>query len=178
LIDAADVVEEEAADLEGGKYLENRISKRIPVSFEAHLTWGDKTYRAFITSISEKGLYVIAPSGEKDFTSRDKSSVIVKFFASPGNLLELRCKEIWSDSDITEHSTQTIGLEIKNPPVAFKEFYRASFFRIKKEMSHDAIAVVGMACYYPDAPDLKSFWENWKVEPILKKPIKMSIITN
>jgi enediyne polyketide synthase len=140
--------------------MEKRISKRIPVSLEANLTWGDITCRAFITGVSEKGLYVVAPSGEKDFTSRDKNSVTVKFHVSPDELLELQCKEVWSDQDTSEHSTQTIGLEIQNPSPAFKDFYRSSYFKVKKEMSHDAVAVIGMACYYPDAPNLTSFWEN------------------
>ena len=140
--------------------MEQRISKRIPVSLEAHLTWGGITYRAFITGISEKGLYVIAPSSAMDFAGRNKSAVTVEFHAAPDEMLELQCKEVWSDNDTSAHSTQTIGLEIQNPPPAYAEFYRSSFFKIKKDMSHDAIAVVGMACYYPDAPDLKSFWEN------------------
>ena len=140
--------------------MEQRISKRIPVSLEAHLTWGGITYRAFITGISEKGLYVIAPSSAMDFAGRNKSAVTVQFHAAPDEMLELQCKEVWSDNDTSAHSTQTIGLEIQNPPPAYAEFYRSSFFKIKKDMSHDAIAVVGMACYYPDAPDLKSFWEN------------------
>ena len=140
--------------------MEQRISKRIPVSIEAHLTWGGITYRAFITGISGKGLYVIAPSSAKDFAGRNKSAVTVEFHAAPDEMLELQCKEVWSDNDTSAHSTQTIGLEIQNPPPSYAEFYRSSFFKIKKDMSHDAIAVVGMACYYPDAPDLKSFWEN------------------
>jgi len=140
--------------------MDKRFSKRIPVSIEAHITWGDITYRVFITDVSESGLYVIAPSGEKEFAGRNRSSAIVNFQSSPGHMMTLHCKEIRSDADAAEHSTQTIGLEIQNPPAEYKEFYRTCFFRIKKDMSHDAIAVVGMACYYPDAPDLKSFWEN------------------
>ncbi|HTZ18452.1 MAG TPA: beta-ketoacyl synthase N-terminal-like domain-containing protein, partial [Dissulfurispiraceae bacterium] len=140
--------------------MDKRISKRIPVSLEAHATWSGITYRAFITGISENGLYIIAPSGEKEFSGRDKTAVKVQFQSSPDHMIEVHCREIWADNDAAAHSTLTIGLEIQNPSGEFKEFYRASFFRIKKEMSHDAIAVVGMACYYPDAPDLKSFWEN------------------
>jgi len=140
--------------------MDKRYSKRIPVSIEVHITWGDITYRAFITDVSENGLYVIAPSGEKEFASRDKSSVKVKFHPPFGRMMELLCKEVWSDNTAAGHSTQTIGFEIQNPPDEYKEFYKTSFFQIKKEMSHDAIAVIGMACYYPDAPDLRSFWEN------------------
>jgi len=96
--------------------MEQRISKRIPVSLEAHLTWGGITYRAFITGISEKGLYVIAPSSAMDFAGRNKSAVTVQFHAAPDEMLELQCKEVWSDNDTSAHSTQTIGLEIQNPP--------------------------------------------------------------
>ncbi|MEJ2324592.1 MAG: SDR family NAD(P)-dependent oxidoreductase [Nitrospirota bacterium] len=57
-------------------------------------------------------------------------------------------------------SSCEMGLEITDPPDEFKEFYKTSFYKIKTSISHDAVAIIGMSCYYPGAPDLKSFWEN------------------
>jgi len=138
--------------------MEKRTSKRIPVSLEARLILGDITHKAFITNISKNGLYVIALSGENDFANRDERMLMVKFYISSEQFMELQCKEMWSD--LSELSSKKMGLEIKDPPVEFKKFYKTSYYKIKKEISHDAIAVIGMSCNYPGAQGLKSFWEN------------------
>jgi acyl transferase domain-containing protein len=138
--------------------VEKRTSKRIPVSLEARLTRGDVTCKAFIAGISKKGLYVIEAPGDGDYC--DGRMLTVKFSISSGQFFELRCKEAWSDEDVSGHFSRKMGLEIPDPPVEFKEFYMTSYYKMRNEMSHDAIAVIGMACYYPGAPDLKSFWEN------------------
>lgn len=144
--------------------MEKRTSKRIPISLEARLIWIDITYKAVITNISKNGLYVIAVSGENDFVNRpnpanpDGRMLTVKFPISSDQSLELQCKEMWSD--LSELSSKKMGLEIKYPPVEFKKFYKTYYYKIKKEISHDAIAVIGMSCNYPGAHGLKSFWEN------------------
>jgi len=138
--------------------MEQRISKRIPISLEVRLIWIGVTYKAFITNISQNGLYVIALSGENDFTSHDGRILTVKFPVSSTQFLELQCKAVWSD--LSELSSKKIGLEINDSPAEFKKFYKTFFYKIKKEMSHDAIAIVGMSCNYPGAHGLKSFWEN------------------
>jgi hypothetical protein len=137
-----------------------RTTKRIPVSLEADLVSGDIIYKAFIANISEKGLCVIAAPGEKDFANCGERMFTVKIHISSGQCLKLQCKVTRSTGDVSKHSPKKMGLEIPDPPAEFKEFYKASYYKIKKEISNDAIAVIGMACYYPGAPNLKSFWEN------------------
>ncbi len=137
-----------------------RTTKRIPVSLEADLVSGNIIYKAFIANISEKGLCVIAAPGEKDFANCGERTFTVKIHISSGQCLKLQCKVTRSTEDVSKHSLKKMGLEIPDPPAEFKEFYKASYYKIKKEISHDAIAVIGMACYYPGAPNLKSFWEN------------------
>jgi hypothetical protein len=53
-----------------------------------------------------------------------------------------------------------MGVQIQDPSEEYKAFYKKSYLRVKKEISHDSIAVIGMGCYYPGAPNLKAFWEN------------------
>jgi hypothetical protein len=103
---------------------------------------------------------VIAAPGEKDFANCGERTFTVKIHISSGQCLKLQCKVTRSTEDVSKHSPKKMGLEIPDPPAEFKEFYKASYYKIKKEISHDAIAVIGMACYYPGAPNLKSFWEN------------------
>ena len=138
--------------------MEKRTSKRIPISLEVRFNWPGVTYKAFITNISKNGLYVIAVSGENDFANPDERMLTVKFPVSSGQFLELQCKEVWSN--LSDLSSKEMGLEIKDPPVEFKKFYKTYYYKIKKEISHDAIAVIGMSCNYPGAHNLKSFWEN------------------
>ncbi len=140
--------------------MEKRTSKRIPVSLAASLTRGDMTFNAFIADISKQGLYVIQAPGEGNSVDHDGDMVTLKFSISSGLCLELRCKEAWSVEDVNGNSSRKIGLEIPLPPDEFKDFYMNSYYKVRNNMSHDPIAVIGMACYYPGAPDLKSFWEN------------------
>ena len=140
--------------------MENRTSKRIPINLEASLTWGGGNSKAFIGGVSENGLYVIAESGANDSAKQNERTLMVKFNVSPEEVLELPCRVAWSNQGAYGQSLDEMGLVIKDPPSGFKKFYKSSFYKIKTELSHDAIAVVGMSCYYPGAPDLKSFWEN------------------
>jgi enediyne polyketide synthase len=139
--------------------MEKRVSKRIPINVEAEVMFGDFTCSAIITDISENGLYLIAPFDveKQRYTG---SPVTVKFHAASGTPLTVHGMKIESEQHALSRSTNKLRLEITDPSASFKAFYRESFFKIKKELSNDAIAVIGMACYYPGAPDLKSFWEN------------------
>jgi enediyne polyketide synthase len=135
--------------------MERRTTKRIPVNFEADVIWSNKTSKAFIVGISESGLYLITDS--KDLIG-NATALEVKFTVPRGEALELSCEVAWTDK--RSGSLREMGLKIINPSPGFRKFYRSSYYRIKTEISHDAIAVIGMSCYYPGAADLKSFWEN------------------
>jgi enediyne polyketide synthase len=136
--------------------MERRTTKRIPVNFEADVIWSNNTSKAFIVGISESGLYLITDS--KDLIDNAKA-LEIKFTVPRGEVLELSCEVAWTDKR-SGHSLREMGLKIINPSPGFRKFYRSSYYKIKTEISHDAIAVIGMSCYYPGAADLKSFWEN------------------
>ncbi len=138
--------------------MEKRTSKRIPISLEVRLICLGVTYNAFITNISQSGLYIITSSGENIFPDHAGRILTVEFPVSSKQFLELQCKEVWSNQ--SELSSKIIGLEIKDPPVEFKKFYKTSYYKIKKEISYESIAIIGMSCNYPGAHDLQSFWEN------------------
>lgn len=142
-----------------GYSIDKRVSKRIPINVEAEVVVGDITCTAIITDISENGLYLIAPF-DVDRQVNTGSPVTVKFNAASGAPLTVQGMKIEGQQGTLSHSANKLRLEIPDPSVSFKSFYRESFFKIKKELSNDAIAVIGMACYYPGAPDLRSFWEN------------------
>ena len=136
--------------------MERRTTLRIPVNFEVDVIWSNKTSKAFIVGISEKGLYVITDS--KDLIE-NATALTVKFTVPQGEDLVLSCEVAWTDKR-AGNSLREMGLKIINPPSEFSKFYKSSYYKIKTEISHDAIAVIGMSCYYPGAADLKSFWEN------------------
>lgn len=137
--------------------MEKRTSKRIPISLEALLMRGEKTIKAFITDISRNGLYVIM-AGEEGLGQHGEKTLTVTVHVPSRGALQLRCRAV--RAGVSRLSSREMGLEIEHPPDEFREFYKASYYKIKTMISHEAIAVVGMACHYPGAPDLKSFWEN------------------
>ncbi len=104
-------------------------------------------------------MHVITSPGIKGVDDRDHAPVELKFQVSPGQFLNLHCFIISSDNG-TGHSTTKMCLEIPDPPAEFRKFYKDTYYKVRNETSHDAIAIVGMACRYPGASNLKDFWEN------------------
>lgn len=133
--------------------MEKRNTRRIPVSREVTLSREGNVYKGFLFSISEQGLQLIVLQARELRKNRQARPFTVTLPISPSKTIAMSCVEVWSDGDI-------MGVHILDPSAEYKAFYKRSFFKIKKEITHDAIAVIGMGCYYPGAPTLKAFWEN------------------
>lgn len=139
--------------------MDKRISKRIPFSLEGDLVFRGTIYKVLINDISANGLHVIASPGIKDIDDHYHTPVELKFHVPQGQFINLHCLIISSDNG-AEHSTTKMSLEIPDPPAEFKKFYKDTYYKVRNETSHDAIAVVGMACRYPGASNIKDLWEN------------------
>ncbi|HET6514045.1 MAG TPA: SDR family NAD(P)-dependent oxidoreductase, partial [Thermodesulfovibrionales bacterium] len=141
--------------------VEKRGSKRIPFALEGDLIFRGATYRALVTNVSAKGLQVILSQGIKELPVpfSQEEAVEVKLYVPGGESLRLQCN-IVSLQKTSDRSTVKMRLEISDPSPEFRKFYKETYYKIKNETSHDAIAVIGMACYYPGAPNIRSFWEN------------------
>ena len=105
--------------------MERRRSKRIKVDLKAERISGSERYTVFIENISEHGIQMItAPSGShKKYTPG--AEVDLKFRLSSGEAIDLHCKVRWSYFKMPpERLTDSIGLEIIDPPAKYIEFVR------------------------------------------------------
>ncbi len=133
--------------------MEKRNTRRIPLNRGVTLNRNGTTYKGFLLSISENGLQLIVPQANGLRTNHQAQPFTLTLPISSSKTLDIPCREIWHDGDI-------MGVRIQDPSAEYKAFYRKSFFKVKKEISHDSIAVIGMGCHYPGAATLKTFWEN------------------
>jgi enediyne polyketide synthase len=134
--------------------MEKRNTRRIPLNREVTLMSGNGTVcKGFLISISENGLQLIVPQAHVLSTGHQGQPLTLSLPISSSKTIYIPCREIWSDGDI-------MGINIENPTAEYKAFYKQSYLKIKKEISHDAIAVIGIGCCYPGGPNLKAFWEN------------------
>jgi enediyne polyketide synthase len=133
--------------------MEKRDTRRIPLNREVTLSRNGTVYKGFLISISEQGLQLIVPQAHRLRTDHPAQPLTLTLPISASRTIDLPCREIWSDGDI-------MGVHIQEPSAEYRAFYKQSYLKIKKEISHDSIAVIGIGCYYPGAPTLAAFWEN------------------
>jgi hypothetical protein len=104
--------------------MEKRRYKRKTFHLSAERISGDKTFAVFIENLSENGIYMItAPSDSPiNFTPRETINIKLKF--SSGEVLNLKCKEIWSYKTHPSGLTCNVGMEIIEAPAKYKEFIK------------------------------------------------------
>ncbi len=106
--------------------MEKRRSRRIKINLNAERISGNERYGVFIENISENGIHIITtPSSEhRKYTAG--TGIDLKFHLNSGETLKLHCKVIWSYSKVPPNGqTDSIGLEIIDPPLQYIEFVRA-----------------------------------------------------
>jgi hypothetical protein len=103
---------------------DNRHDRRIEVSLVAELKLSNKSYSGLVDNLSEEGLHLrITPTKKPPVFQPDKS-IELKLKVAPGIILNLPCMEKWS-CDTPPHCTvKSIGLQIQDPPVEYKNFLK------------------------------------------------------
>ncbi len=129
-----------------------RLRKRISVNLNARLILSKRSYKGYIENLSERGIkwyrYAIIQKEPSEFGiySKQSSSRLVIDFSTgttlelqvklpSGEKLNLNCKIRWShkpkSDDLIDnlHIDPTpkytaLGMEIINPPSAYKEFFK------------------------------------------------------
>ena len=140
--------------------MEKRTLKRIPVSLVANILLHNHSYAAHIINISEHGLHMIVSPGESSIELTPGTEYKLAVTVPTGETFHLHCRISWSSDFLHYRLTKVVGLMIIDPPPEYKTFYRTTLYEVRNDIAHSPIAVIGMAGYYPGAPDLKSFWEN------------------
>ncbi|RJQ56495.1 MAG: PilZ domain-containing protein [Nitrospiraceae bacterium] len=96
-----------------------RRHKRIIVSFPAELICNDKHYAGTIENLSENGAYVIT-APQRALATPD--TIIALRFQSPsGEKYDLNCRLKWSYQTPPHGFTNSLGMEIIDPPLLYKE---------------------------------------------------------
>lgn len=106
--------------------MERRRSKRIQVNLRAERISGDEKHAVFIENISEHGIHLITTSSHTHKKFAPGTEIELKFKLSTGETINLCSKVRWADFRIPpEKATDSIGLEIIDPPLHYIRFVRA-----------------------------------------------------
>jgi len=101
--------------------MEKRRSKRIIVTLEAELVLNDMTYKGFIENLSENGVYVVTKPTKTNANFNPGEAIGLKFHLPSGEIVDMNCKIIWSYKTPPHGLTNSIGVEIINPPQKYIE---------------------------------------------------------
>ncbi len=105
--------------------MEKRHSHRIKISLRAERISGDNRHGIFIENISESGINIIIANEKTLREFFPGNDVDLRFRLSSGEALNLRCKVRWFCPDAPpDIMTESIGLEIIDPPPRYIEFVR------------------------------------------------------
>ncbi len=141
--------------------MEKRNLRRIPVSLDASLDFDGVSCDAFIGNISENGLYTVVTDPQNaGLQLQQETDVLLSFHSPAGEIIKLHCIKKWSNQSSNHDRTTRLGLELLDASPVYTSFYQNKYYEIRNDISRNSIAVIGMACYYPGAPDLSRFWEN------------------
>ncbi len=98
--------------------MERRRSKRIFASFNTELTSGGKSYTGIIENLSENGVgvYMETAPTKNTIDCTPGTTLQLKFQPISGETLYLHCKVKWSHKTPPHGLTNSIGMEIIEPP--------------------------------------------------------------
>jgi hypothetical protein len=146
----------------GFRQSDKRGSRRINANLDAKLCIGGRTYPVLIGNLSETGFHIILPMPPEDGSASLEgiTDADVKIRVNSTESLDLPCKKLWSTEIPDAPLVRRVGLLIKSPSDAYKKFYKSLSYQERTEITRGPIAVIGLACYYPGAPNLQRLWEN------------------
>ena len=106
--------------------MEKRRSKRIKVNLKAERISGDEKYGVFIENISENGINITTTPSEAHKKYTPEKDIDLNFQLTTGETLQLHCKIKWAHLKVPPDSmTDSIGLEIIDPPAKYLEFVKS-----------------------------------------------------
>jgi len=96
--------------------MEKRRSKRIFVTLDAELILNNTAYKGFVENLSEDGIYVITAPTKANVNFNPGDVIGLKFRLPSGEIFDMNCKIIWSYKTPPHGLTNSIGMEIIDPP--------------------------------------------------------------
>ncbi len=105
--------------------MENRRSERKTVHLKAERISGDTSYAVFIENISEYGINIITAPAESGTNFIPGASLDLKLQLSSEETINLHCRVRWLYQNTPpDNLTNSIGIEIIDPPLRYKEFVK------------------------------------------------------
>ena len=101
--------------------MEARKHKRVIVNLSAELICGDKRYAGTIENLSENGAYVVTAPQRASTELTPDTLLDLKVQMSHGETQVLHCRIKWSYMTPPHGFTNSIGMEILDPPLKFRE---------------------------------------------------------
>ena len=107
--------------------MERRQSERITVNLRAERISGNKNSSLFIENLSESGIYLITASAKNQREFVPGTALNLKLKLSAGETINLDCNVKWSYSNLPEDLTNSVGLEIIDPPHKYLQFIKTLY---------------------------------------------------
>ena len=105
--------------------MERRLFERKTVHLKAERLSGDESNAVFIKNISEQGLQIITTPAERADDYPPDTFFDLRFQLSSGETIELQCIVKWAyQNDPPDDLTSSVGMEIIDPPLRYKEFVK------------------------------------------------------
>ncbi len=103
--------------------MERRRTRRVTINLKAERISCINNCSVFIENISETGIYMItAPEKKNNYVPGTELDLELEL--SNGKTINLNCNVKWAEKS-TDEQSNSVGLEIINPPQEYKEFLKA-----------------------------------------------------
>lgn len=101
--------------------MESRRSKRIIISMQAEIISKDSRHAASIENLSDEGIYLVTAPSNPSPDLTPETTIEVRFSFPSGEKMRLHCRVKWSYQTPPHGYTNSIGLEIIDPPLTYIE---------------------------------------------------------
>jgi hypothetical protein len=102
--------------------MERRQAKRVTVNLKAERLSCTNNCSVFIENLSETGIQMITAPTKNSNLFVPGSAVEIKLKTADGETIKLQCNVKWSYDNSAEDLTNSVGLEIIDPPLKYREF--------------------------------------------------------
>lgn len=103
---------------------ERRNSKRLTVNLKAERLSCSNNCSVFIENLSETGIHMITAPAKNPKLFVPGSAVELKLKTTNGKTIKLQCNVKWAYDNSPEDMTNSVGLEIIDPPDAYLAFVK------------------------------------------------------
>jgi hypothetical protein len=101
--------------------MDARRSERKIVKLRAELIYKGKSFASYIENLSDSGLYVVTAPSDTSTEFQPASDAELHFSFPEGRKMTLRCRIKWSFRIPPHGITNSIGMEIMDPPPFYRE---------------------------------------------------------